>query len=297
MATHSTKRPAVFGEVLYDQFPDGSSVLGGAPFNVAWNLQAFGLNPLFISRIGNDSLGHQIREAMQQWGMDTIGLQIDPKHQTGTVDISIKHGEPSFNIVPQRAYDYIDAEQLPALDNVGLLYHGSLALRNTESKTAFSALASQQDVPTFIDVNLRSPWWRAEDITPFMQRARWIKLNENELTLLAPAADSVQSQALALQQTTGADLILVTRGEHGALACLPDGAVESIVPNKNIAVTDTVGAGDAFASVTIAGLLKGWDPVVTLHRAQNFASAVVGLRGATTTDQDFYRSFLGDLNP
>ena len=54
----SNNRPIhVFGEVLFDHFPDGSRVLGGAPFNVAWHLQAFGQSPRFISRIGNDPAG------------------------------------------------------------------------------------------------------------------------------------------------------------------------------------------------------------------------------------------------
>ena len=32
----------VYGEVLFDCFPDGRRVLGGAPFNVAWGLKGFG---------------------------------------------------------------------------------------------------------------------------------------------------------------------------------------------------------------------------------------------------------------
>ena len=67
-------RPIIFGEVLFDCFPDGSRVLGGAPFNVAWHLQAFGAEPLFVSRVGNDPMGRKIRDAMLQWGMDTSGL-------------------------------------------------------------------------------------------------------------------------------------------------------------------------------------------------------------------------------
>ena len=55
---------ALFGEVLMDQFPDGQCVLGGAPFNVAWHLQAFGLAPQFISRVGKDAPGETIRQAM-----------------------------------------------------------------------------------------------------------------------------------------------------------------------------------------------------------------------------------------
>ena len=62
-----TKRPWIFGEVLFDCFPDGSRVLGGAPFNVAWHLQALGLEPLFLSRVGRDAAGREIRTAMGEW--------------------------------------------------------------------------------------------------------------------------------------------------------------------------------------------------------------------------------------
>ena len=62
-----TQSPAIFGEVLFDCFEDGSRVLGGAPFNVAWHLQAFGCKPLLISRVGDDPMGKLIRETMLQW--------------------------------------------------------------------------------------------------------------------------------------------------------------------------------------------------------------------------------------
>jgi fructokinase len=56
-------------------------------------------------------------------------------------------------------------------------------------------------------------------------------------------------------------------------------------------VVDTVGAGDAFASVLILGLLRRWPLETALERAQAFASAVVGQRGATQEDPAFYRQF------
>ncbi len=75
--TSSQQRPIIFGEVLYDTFPDDAAVLGGAPFNVAWHLQGFGLQPLFISRVGTDELGAQVIADMQAWGMDLRGVQRD----------------------------------------------------------------------------------------------------------------------------------------------------------------------------------------------------------------------------
>ena len=62
-------RPVVIGEVLFDCFPDGSTVLGGAPFNVAWHLQAFGLRPLVVTRVGDDALGERVLTTMESWRM------------------------------------------------------------------------------------------------------------------------------------------------------------------------------------------------------------------------------------
>ncbi len=88
-------RITVFGEVLFDCFPGGEQVLGGAPFNVAWHLQAFGQRPRFVSRVGEDEAGRRIRRAMSDWGMDTDDLQRDPRHATGQVQITFSGGEPT----------------------------------------------------------------------------------------------------------------------------------------------------------------------------------------------------------
>ena len=58
--TDADIRPVIFGEVLYDCFPEGEVVPGGAPFNVAWHLQGFGQNPLFLSRVGSDEAAGRV---------------------------------------------------------------------------------------------------------------------------------------------------------------------------------------------------------------------------------------------
>ncbi len=286
-------RPVIFGEVLFDHFPDDSVILGGAPFNVAWHLQAFGACPLFISRVGDDQLGNRIRSAMQDWDMDTSGLQMDSKHPTGTVQIEIENGEPSYEIVPDQAYDFIDADDLPPVTQGSLLYHGSLALRNSTSRDALEELHARLDLPIFIDVNLRTPWWHRDIINSQLNAARWAKLNDEELRQLSLGNDddSLESQAEALQEASGVSLLIVTCGEKGALARTEQGVIHHVEPEPGISVVDTVGAGDAFTSVILLGLFSGWDLDKSLHLAQSFASAVVGIRGATPTDKEFYNFF------
>jgi len=287
----SVSKPIIFGEVLFDHFPDDSVILGGAPFNVAWHLHAFGAYPLFISCVGDDKLGNRIRSAMQDWDMDTSGLQLDSSHSTGTVQIEIENGEPSYEIVPDQAYDFIDADDLASITHGSLLYHGSLALRNATSRNALEKLHASLDLPIFIDVNLRAPWWDKAAISSQLNAARWAKLNDEELLLLSPTNGSLEAQAEALQEASDLSLLIVTLGENGALARTAEGEIYRVEPEPGISVVDTVGAGDAFTSVILLGLLSGWDLDKSLRRAQSFASAVVGIRGATPTNKEFYNFF------
>lgn len=289
--------PLVFGEALFDCFPDGAEVLGGAPFNVAWNLAAFGLNPVFLSRVGEDALGERIEAAMREQGMTTLGLQRDSVHPTGTVQVSLSNGEPSYEIVPDRAYDHIDAAVLPPLPEQALLYHGSLALRQSVSADALRALRGRIAPAVFLDVNLRAPWWRKEQLVELLEAATWVKLNADELSLLAPdsqAEDDVETRARRVLERYGLEAVFATLGADGACAVGADGALSRIAPAGDIQVVDAVGAGDGFASVLILGLIRRWPLSRTLERAQAFASAIVGQRGATVRDPAFYQPFLAD---
>jgi fructokinase len=280
----------IFGEVLFDCFPDGEKILGGAPFNVAWHLQAFGQQPRFVSRVGEDDEGRVIRQAMGAWGMDESGLQRDPTHPTGQVQVRLQGGEPSYEIVDGVAYDFIDAESLAAGD-CSILYHGSLSLRHTMPREALQRLRERDDPIIFMDVNLRAPWWQRQEVLEWVRQADWVKLNEEELASLQGQDGELRIRAEAFLRQNGLMGLVVTRGAEGATLLTRELAAINVAPNIAHQVVDTVGAGDALSSVLLLGLSQGWPMRETLERAQYFASAVVGLRGATTEERDFYRPF------
>ena len=295
--TQHPLRPLVFGEVLYDSFPDGNTVLGGAPFNVAWHLQGFGLSPLFVSRVGDDELGERILAAMSSWGMDTRGVQQDPGHATGRVVVNFHDNEPSYEIVPEQAYDFIAADAVDGLlseSNYALLYHGSLIARHPAACAALDRLRAAK-IPSFVDVNLRDPWWQLPWLDSALRQARWAKLNEHELRILArshenPAAE-IPVLAADLRRACGLQVLVVTRGEAGALV-LADEETAEVAPPTRGEIVDTVGAGDAFSAVSILGLLQGWPVAELAKRAVDFAAEVCRMRGATASDHDLYRRCL-----
>lgn len=282
----------IFGEVLFDTFPGGERVLGGAPFNVAWHVQALGGCPRFLSRIGADSAGRQIQAAMRMWGMTADGLQVDSLHPTGTVAVSFVDDEPRYAILDGQAYDFIERDAIAKAKDCRLLYHGSLAVRNPVSAATLAALKRQHCGWVFMDVNLREPWWQAARVAELMREADWLKLNDEELRLLVPEQSSITARMESLLQRYALRGVVATRGAEGAVALTADGEWIEVRPTPNTAVVDTVGAGDAFAAVLLLGLQRDWSLVVTMQRAQMFASALVGCRGATVADSAFYQPFV-----
>lgn len=282
-------RPVIFGEVLFDRFEDGAVVLGGAAFNVAWNLAAFGLEPRFVSRVGNDESGERVRHAMERWGLDTADLQVDPRRPTGAVEVSLDGGSPSFTVLPDQAYDEIEP---PRVDGaISVVYHGTLSVRTSVSRRALDALVAEAGAPLFVDVNLRDPWWEKSAVQNLLRRATWAKLNDDEIAALAEGAD-LEAQATELQARCGLDVVFLTRGSEGSVVRTPDGHTMTHAPATDVAVVDTVGAGDAYTAVVLWGLVRGWSLAETQVRAQEFASQVVGIRGATCDRRDFYEPFL-----
>ena len=285
------RRPLIVGEVLFDEMPDGIRVLGGAPFNVAWHLEAFGLRPLVITRVGVDESGDEVLTAMESWGMDTSGVQRDDFHPTGHVQVDLHDGEPTFHILPDQAYDHLDcglAVRAMAGEPLSLMYHGSLISRGEVSRSALDGLKAEPGHPVFIDVNLRDPWWKRGEVVASVRQARWVKLNEVELGLLAGGSDV--EAAKAFRGDHELDAVIVTRGGRGAVVVHGDGIFD-VTPPVEVEVVDTVGAGDAFSAVFILGLANGWPTDLTLERAIEFAAAVCTVPGATTEDRRLYSRF------
>ncbi len=287
--------PLIIGEVLFDHFPAGKRVLGGAPFNVAWNLQGFGLSPLFLSAVGEDDEGREIRDRMRAWGLDDRGLQVADK-PTGKVHIDVEDGRPSFEILDDQAYDAIRPPQFEISEQqFSLLYLGSLAFRHEPSRSTIKQLITDSGLQRFVDINVRQPWFDRDWLPDLLDGARFVKLNNDELAQLAEmqcdSADAIleASERLRLRFGGVAQSHYITCGGSGAHVVDDQGRMYAAAAPEPDPLVDTVGAGDAFAAATIVGIVKNRGVEETLKSAVSFASRTCQLRGATTEDRNHYR--------
>lgn len=297
---NTRKTPVMlYGEVLADVFPD-RTVLGGAPFNVAAHLQAFGLCPVLISRVGHDVLRDRVLGKMSERGMETVGIQIDKNRPTGQVKVHEDEGGHRFEILPLQAYDFIHpgvVRMITLSVHPALVYFGTLAQRNEMSRRGLSAMLRSTDAPKFLDINLRQPWVDEVIVRSSLENANILKLNEEELTRVAAMVGLTErparEQARELLQRYDLERIVVTCGARGAWMCCRDGKdVEDVPLPLSGEIVDTVGAGDGFAAVYILGMLRSWPMADTLRRANAFAASLCRVRGAVPEQADFYAPFI-----
>jgi fructokinase len=221
--------------------------------------------------------------------MDLAGLQTDPALPTGRVRVSLEDNEPSFDIVHPAAFDAIEGSSGEA-GAPALLYHGTLAARADVSRKSLQRLRASRPGLVFVDVNLRPPWWQRETARAWLRGTHWVKLSGDELRQLEPGIEAGRKTPEEVLDNLGLDGMVLTHGERGAEALVAGRGRWSVEPGPGTTVVDTVGAGDAFAAVMILGLVRDWPTAIALQRAQVFASALCGRRGATVPDPDFYRA-------
>lgn len=295
----------IFGECLVDRFGT-VDIAGGAPFNVARHLGGFGLDPLFITRIGADAPGAQLRAELAAFGVRGDGVQVDPVRATGLVLVQAGPDGHSFDILPDRAYDAIESPTLPAALQAGRdqawLYYGTLAQRAAPSRAALEGLRARLRHRAFVDLN-----WRAGQVSPALALATLdtadvLKVSGEELELLLgwrqlssahtrlpPSPGTACAGVATLLAGRRVRQLIVTHGAHGYALWDADGRCALRGAGAALAsLVDTVGAGDAFSAVVLAGLLLEWPMTSTLARANAFAAAICGVRGAVPAQPGFH---------
>lgn len=277
------------GELLWDVFPDGRRVAGGAPFNFAFHCRQLGHDAVIVSRVGDDEPGRALRAEVRRLGLTDAYIQTDAIRPTGTVRVSVDPaGVPSYEITPDAAWDHIGwTPQLDALtDGAAVVCHGMLALRGATSRATVERMVEENRksiLPSVrvLDVNLREPRPGKGEIEHALFAAEWVKVNADELAELARLFGVTPRRLMGMHRQHAAHecVWLVTHGPGGAEVFAPKGHRREPAPAAQ--VVDTVGAGDAFTAAAVCLHLEGKPWAECLRFAVRYAAAVCEQAGAT----------------
>ncbi len=276
------------GEILWDILPSGK-VLGGAPSNVAWHAKQLGADAHIISAVGNDVLGDEIIATLEAMSLPVDGIARLDNVPTSTVTASIaKDGNASYVIHENVAWDHliVDDTVLSLARKAIAVNFGSLGQRGFVGNRATQAILdnlSQEAIVAF-DVNLRPPHYSSEVLVQSLKRANVVKMNHEELSLLAGmhgwGASPHESLTACIEQYSHLNHIIVTRGAEGCWWRTRTGLHEFPSPRGGV-ICDTIGAGDSVTATAMMGILKGWAIDVMVTRAMDIAAFICSCQGGT----------------
>lgn len=266
-----------FGEILFDVFGD-ERCIGGAPFNFAAHFAQLGGEATMVSAVGEDELGREALDLVKSYGIRTDHVAVLPRIATGTCEVSLVDGTPSYDLKTDVSYDRIP---VPALKrSYSMLYFGTLAQRNDRSATTLDALLrSKAAEETFFDINIRKSSCGYDRISEMLNYTTILKFSREEASVLGAGDLDKLCVELALAHKS-IKLVIVTLDRDGAFVYDAKKRDFRFSRRPRTHVVSTVGAGDGFSARFMYDYLCGKPLDECIENATRLAERICAQKGA-----------------
>ena len=244
-------------------YPTMAANPGGAPGNFLAALNAYGKKTAFLGKVGDDAFGHLLLGTMNQAGIETKGIVVDPTVFTTLAFVTFDEtGDRSFSFArkpgadTQLTWEEVDKTMI---DDAKVFHFGTLSLTGEPARTTTQkavAYAKEKGKLITCDPNLRKPLWATmeeakEQILWSLQQADVVKISDDEVDFLWGC--SPEEGADKLLNEFGVSLAMVTLGPKGCY--LKTANAVCTAPGPKVSPIDTTGAGDIFGGSAVSRLL------------------------------------------
>ncbi|HIQ74905.1 MAG TPA: carbohydrate kinase [Candidatus Cottocaccamicrobium excrementipullorum] len=248
------------GNPIYEANP------GGAPCNVLAMLNKLGHKTAFVGKVGVDIFGTRLKGILDQVGIDTRGLVMDPDHRTTLAFVeTLPGGDRDFSFYRNPGADMmLTAEELQEemFGQCRIFHFGTLSMTHDRVREATKraiALAEESGSLISFDPNLRPPLWSSleeakKQVDYGLRHCQILKISDNEIQWFTGKEDFDEGIQV-LKENYQIPLILLSMGKEGSRAYYQDLRVEK-APYLQKNTIETTGAGDTFGGSCLHFVLK-----------------------------------------
>ena len=291
------------GELLIDFTQNGISEQGnplfeanpgGAPCNVLAMVSKLGHKTAFVGKVGKDSFGKQLKDTLEEVGIDATNLTMDEEvHTTLALVHTFADGDRDFAFYRNPGADMMLTEkEIPEelIQNSKIFHFGTLSMTHEGVRAATKKaldIAKKEGCVISFDPNLRPPLWDSldsakEQVLYGLQFCDILKISDNEIQWLTGKEDYTDGVNWILDRFQ-IPLILVSMGREGSRAYYKGSMVEA-APFLQKNTIETTGAGDTFGGCVLHYILQhgledlSEDNLVEMLRFANAAAALITTR-------------------
>lgn len=258
------------GELLIDFTQNGNSQQGnpvfeanpgGAPCNVLAMLAKLGRKTAFIGKVGNDFFGIQLKNAIEEVGIDASFLLMDDEiHTTLAMVHTYPDGDRDFSFYRNPGADMMlreDEIQEELIQQAEIFHFGTLSMTHEGVRNATKKaldIAKKANAMISFDPNLRPPLWNdleeaREQVLYGLSYCDILKISDNEIQWLTGKEDYGEGVEW-IKSRYNIPLILVSMGKEGSRAYYGGKMVEA-TPFLQKNTIETTGAGDTFCGCVL----------------------------------------------
>ncbi len=254
------------GNALYEANP------GGAPCNVLAMLKKLGHNVAFIGKVGDDIFGHELKEVLDEVGIDSEGLVTDTDARTTLAFVkTFEDGDRDFSFYRNPGADMLlrsEEIETSLLQSTKIFHFGTLSMTHEPARSAtIYAVTEAKKAGAMIsfDPNIREPLWddmeeARRQVMKGLEYCDILKISDNEIQWLTDKEDYTEGVEWILERYN-ITLITVSLGKCGSMAFYRADPASGYIkaeaaPFIQENTIETTGAGDTFGGCVLHFVLE-----------------------------------------
>ena len=271
------------GETDLLAYPTGSKILieelefttGGGGTNAAVALSRLGHKTAWLGKLGKDENSDYILKKLKEEKVDSLAVRGKAYGGYSIILDSIEHDRTI--LAYKGANDELDFKEVPLKRlKTRWFYFSSMLDRSFQTLEKLAYYAEKNNIRIAFNASSYLAKKGPNYLKNILKRTDIFILNREEASYLAKGKDT--KELLRKLSLLGPKIVAITDGKNGAFVF--DGKrFYTAMPHK-VKVVETTGAGDAFASSFLSGLLKKNDIKFALKLAIINAESIIQYHGA-----------------
>ncbi len=253
--------------------------VGGGGTNTALTFSRFGFKTAYCGALGNDSSSAMVRSFLEENKIGFLG-ELVQGHKTN-ISIILDSIEHDRTILAYKdASDFLNFSKLPDMSEARLFYSSSMMGESFKTFEKLVDFATKHNVKVAFNPSLYQAKDGYKKLSSILKKINFLILNKEEAQDLAMNNTPHVKELLKFLKTTLAEesLIVITDADKGAYVY--DGSTFYHGLPSKVKIVETTGAGDAFASAFMSGLLHGASVCDSLKFGLANSESVITHKGA-----------------
>ncbi len=240
--------------------------IGGGAANAAANFANLGLNTGTIVKIGSDLTAKEILQRFEEKNIDNSMVIRSKNHKTGFSIILVSYEGDRTVLMHRGANSKIKLEEInwEKVKQSKWVYVASLSGESNQILNKFAEFAEENGINMAFNPGTAQIKRGVESLKKVLEKAEILILNRSEAALITdipnnppeyPTIEDKNLKEMLLKlKSYDSQIVVITEGKRGAYAF--DGKTIYYAPSFPSKVVSTLGAGDAFASTFVAGIIR-----------------------------------------